>query len=62
MDRFLQLGDSGCLVLDREHREEPPHLMYLGETVLDGRGAVGYGLLLEQPRRILNLEFFSSAN
>jgi hypothetical protein len=31
--------------------------MYLGKVVLD-RGVLGFGLLLEQPRRVWGIEFF----
>lgn len=55
---FLQPGDSGCLVLDREHKEQPPYLMYLGKATLSNGHSYGYGILLEQARRIWNLDFF----
>jgi hypothetical protein len=55
---FLQPGDSGCLVLDREHESQPPYLMYLGKVTLNNGQSYGYGVLLEQARRIWNLEFF----
>ncbi|MET4481616.1 hypothetical protein ABIB66_006176 [Bradyrhizobium sp. F1.13.3] len=55
----LQPGDSGCLVLDREHENTPPYLMYLGKTTLSNGQSYGYGVLLEQVRRIWDLEFYN---
>jgi len=55
----LQPGDSGCLVLDCEHQSQPPYLMYLGKTTLNGGRSYGYGVLLEQARLIWDLEFFT---
>lgn len=56
-NQCLDRGDSGCVALDIEHDSMPPYLMYLGVTNR-GYGNQGYGLLLEQPRRIWDVKFF----
>lgn len=54
-------GDSGCLGLDREFAErnfEPPYLLYLGITNIGLGPRSGYGILLDQPRKVWGLEFY----
>jgi len=61
LNRFLEEGDSGCLIVDCEH-EQPdggratPYAMYLGALNLN-IGRAGYGQLLEQTRLHWGLEF-----
>ena len=61
-NRALQKGDSGCLVVDLEYTDDVhgprPYALYLGEENLNIAGGRGYGLLLEQPKRIWDLDFF----
>lgn len=59
INQSLKPGDSGCLVMDCEHPNLPPYLMYLGLVVLGEGRKAGYGLLLEQPRRIWEIKFFA---
>lgn len=51
MNRFLQPGDSGCLIIDIEPERygstAAPYMIYLGANNL-GRGREGYGLFLAQ--------------
>ena len=58
LGRSLRPGDSGCLVLDLEPtmfgREPTPYLIYQGRANLRLASDAGYGLLIEQARRIWN--------
>jgi hypothetical protein len=62
LNRGLESGDSGCLVVDREferfNQQLPPYLIYLGVTNLKLGGVNGYGLLIEQASKIWNLECY----
>jgi len=63
LDRYLDHGDSGCLIVDCEFanrsQELPPYMIYLGKMHL-AWGLAGYGLMLEQPKTIWDLEFLDS--
>jgi hypothetical protein len=53
---LLEHGDSGCLGLDREPERygaaAAPYLMYLGRTNVEFGGYAGFGVLIEQARRV----------
>ncbi len=61
LNRHAFHGDSGCLIVDCEFArfgQEPlPYMMYLGRMNLGWNDAAGFGLMLEQPRIVWNLEF-----
>lgn len=65
LNKGLEHGDSGCLVLDLEFapdRSSRPYLIYLGVENLKLGGVQGYGLLIEQANRVWNLECYMDDN
>jgi hypothetical protein len=58
LEHSLQPGDSGCLALDLEPTlfggSPAPYLIYQGRTNLKLAPDAGYGLLIEQARRVWN--------
>ncbi len=66
LGKRLQKGDSGCLGLDLEPTlfggEPAPYLIYQGRTNLRFGGGAGYGLLLEQARKVWTLEVHNGTN
>jgi hypothetical protein len=61
LNKWLDPGDSGCLVLDLEfakYGQVLPYLIYLGEMNLKLGGLGGYGLLIEQASKVWDLECY----
>lgn len=65
LNKGLEHGDSGCLVLDMEFAEygsSRPYLIYLGVANHKVGGVEGYGLLIEQANIMWNLECYMDDN